>query len=223
MKYRDNHPWWHVIPLVTSRLHSHWQGSAEKTSKGSTLPSSGMQHKGSTSSVATRKTLNMTVLQFHSALGCSPLLERKLTLIASSQTYPFSSCKPPKSNSECHMETNTCTSNTFLRTKHYWCKWQICVSRCQATTLWFVFSGAQGASRRAQNRDAEILKHWNRDEQRYRDAQKMQRNGLHCSAANWTKTYLSLMLAQVLGWRPHPCSINPGLAHTALLNPSLLY
>lgn len=51
----------------------------------------------------------------------------------------------------------------------------------------------------------------------------MQRNGLHCSAANWTKTYLSLMLAQVLGWRPHPCSINPGLAHTALLNPSLLY
>lgn len=96
------------VPLVTSRLHSHWQSSTEKTSKGWTLPSSGMQHKGllhTASCVATtRKTLNMTVLQFHSALGCSPLLEIKLTLTASAQTYPSSSCKPLKSNWECHME-----------------------------------------------------------------------------------------------------------------------
>lgn len=68
------------VPLVTSRLQSHRLGSTEKTSKGSALPSPGMQHKGllhTASCVATtRKPLNMTILQFHSALGCSPLLEK---------------------------------------------------------------------------------------------------------------------------------------------------
>lgn len=158
------------VPLVTSRRQSHWQRSTEKTSKGSTLPSPGMQHKGllhTASCVATtRKTLNMTVLQFHSALGCSPLLKRKLTPTASSQTHPFSSCKTLKSNSESHMEANTCTSNTFQE-----------LSRCQAIILWLVLKGAQGASRGAENRDA--------------TAQKTQRKGLHCSAVNWTKTFVS--------------------------------
>lgn len=111
------------VPLLTSRLLSHWQGSTEKTRKGSALPSPGMQHKGLLHTArcvaTTRKTLNMTVLQFHSALGCSPLLERKLTPIASSQTYPFSSCKPLKSNPESHMEANTCTSNTFPNWGNY--------------------------------------------------------------------------------------------------------
>lgn len=84
------------------------------------MPNPGLQHKGllhTASCVATtRKTLNMTALQFHPALGCSPLLERKLTPIASSQTYPLSSCKPLKSNSDSRMEANTCTFNTLLRT-----------------------------------------------------------------------------------------------------------
>lgn len=126
------------VPLVTSRLQSHCQSSTEKTSKGSTSPSPGLQHKGlfhTSSCVATtRKTLNMTVLQFYPALGCSPLLKRKLTPIASSQTYPLPSCKPLKSSSESHMEANTCTSKTFLRT-NLSSKWWICVSRYQVTIL----------------------------------------------------------------------------------------
>lgn len=126
------------VPLVTSRLQSHCQSSTEKKSKGSTSPSPGLQHKGlfhTSSCVATtRETLNMTVLQFYPALGYSPLLKRKLTPIASSQTYPLPSCKPPKSNSESHMEANTCTSKTFLRT-NLSSKWWICVSRYQVTIL----------------------------------------------------------------------------------------